>query len=1060
MNRKYHFIFYQTVLIFLLCFKLSAQTKDEPILRELRTTIHVFQDSAGGGNFSADSSNHIDFLYSIIDRLNYQFANLDSMKPSFSSGYIRSIAVSLNVDTIYFVKDNYAWNSDSILQSDYMDSVYIKNNSSLNYEQKHKTLHIFIAGNYNIVGGHVGEIGDKRFIATRGFYNVYKNRDINVARSLCWRNLIHETGHTLGLKHNFSGGPSGDQCDDCDDNGCPEEGTSNNIMDYWPGYGFSLSECQAEIVNNYLSGLEGNISHTLINDSCYRSDYETDTISDVDTLFLSGLKYMHSNLLVKKGVVLIIKGTVSFPQDCSLFIESGAKVIVDGGVLTNLCGDLWNGIILLGNPHLDQDNPDNQPVISLFNNSVVENSKIGIMVGSAPDESEFWRMGGGGLVEAANTIFRNNVISIKFLPYGFSNNSNISFCSFENTRLLNHFEEGYNPKAMIEIYRNTGLSFQQNTFINHVENEKNYENSGIGILSMDASYKVNDNNVFNGLLFGIQALTSNKLCTPDITGSVFINNYRSILVSGASYSRISGNYFELRRSEQNYVYGLCLENCTDYIFENNEFFSSFGGGEIAGIIISGESLSNDLVYKNTYQNLPVAIFLHDSKIKPAIRKSNLINNDIDLLITNDTGKGMGFANIKFTPSFDSYTDDLKGGYNTFYRSDHIPIYYNEEISDSSFDISDKMFFSDPFPQLIDLPDPNPSNNSLINIRKEIQLLEDQTDSLLLIRNQLTELPDYLPAHQLIDEIQDISLPPVILLQKIVANPQLMENQGIKKSIEERFGNIPAYMLQNIENISSVKPRYELISDKISVRDILKHQYSLKGIKSILENSLTVSDDTITQYLVLDNNHLINVKRAFINLLNENYDNVHLIIEKIRNQVELDDENYNLLQEYANYLNFIVNINKNQKSYFALSEDEIQILENLGNSQFKEISLLAGNIIKFIRNDNNQTGLIYPDELFSLSDPIPGKLADNESLRVYPNPANELFMVEFEPLHKSLSNFNLEILDTWGRKLYEYSLGNLQNQIIYTTNFQSGLYFCKLSSGGEQIAVKKIIILKK
>jgi len=206
--------------------KVPGQPGFEQKPRHLRTAIHVFQDSAGTQNFSEDSITHKEFLKSVINTVNYHLANLDSLDPPYSSVYVKDAGIELNLDTIYFSRDNYAWNSDSILQSEYIDSLYVWNNKEMDYIQKHKTLHIFVTGNYHVVGGHVANIGDKRFIATRGFYHVYKNRSKQIALSLCWRNIIHELGHALGLKHNFQGGTSGDQCDDCEDNGCPEEGTS------------------------------------------------------------------------------------------------------------------------------------------------------------------------------------------------------------------------------------------------------------------------------------------------------------------------------------------------------------------------------------------------------------------------------------------------------------------------------------------------------------------------------------------------------------------------------------------------------------------------------------------------------------------------------------------------------------------------------------------------------------------------------------------------------------------------------------------------------------------
>ena len=76
-------------------------------------------------------------------------------------------------------------------------------------------------------------------------------------------------GHSCGLYHNFHGGSSGSQCDDCDDNDppglpCPIQGSSNNIMDYWPGGRSALSQLQVGKMHYYLSGNAGTISDDII----------------------------------------------------------------------------------------------------------------------------------------------------------------------------------------------------------------------------------------------------------------------------------------------------------------------------------------------------------------------------------------------------------------------------------------------------------------------------------------------------------------------------------------------------------------------------------------------------------------------------------------------------------------------------------------------------------------------------------------------------------------------------------------------------------------------------
>ena len=179
----------------------------------LRVSVHIFNDEEGRGNFNPDSTSHLFFLEEVIDRINFQLLNLKPLAPAMPSEYIKSTGIQIRIDSFFFHKDNYAWDCSEDIDSYYMRSMFVDADSSLDYKQKYQTLPIFIGSNYNIIGGHNSLIGDKRFIAMRGLYNEYQSRAHGDAVRDCSRGILHELGHSLGLSHNFSGGPSGDQCD-------------------------------------------------------------------------------------------------------------------------------------------------------------------------------------------------------------------------------------------------------------------------------------------------------------------------------------------------------------------------------------------------------------------------------------------------------------------------------------------------------------------------------------------------------------------------------------------------------------------------------------------------------------------------------------------------------------------------------------------------------------------------------------------------------------------------------------------------------------------------------
>lgn len=583
--------------IFLLLLSVSpnplyAQFRDSVLLpvKNLRISFHIFQDDNGHGNFQEDQPGQLDFLKQIIGWANQRLANLDTLKPVVTSPFVADCRVHIRLDTFFFHRDTRAWDCSAEIDSPYMRERYVDGDTSLSYKQKFQTLPIFIGANNQVTGGHTRNIGDRGYIAVRGYFENFKRQPDSLAIDECGRNLIHELGHCLGLGHNFTGGPGGEQCDNCNDNGCPLEGTSNNIMDYWPSYGYALSLCQFNWVHFCLSGGMGNISEVVINDSCYRNPMISDQVLSRDTLFIRDTVYMHNHLIIKDGGVLVVSGYLSMPGETGITLEAGGRLVIDGGAIGNLCGDLWLGIRVV-------DATGNVPAMLIITRGgKVENAITGIQAM------------GKVVAELNNSIFSNCTESIDLLP-GSADSILISNSRFSITTKLNHYEDGIVPGFFI---RSTGVPFIKvvgTVFINEPGSyvfDADFMGTGI---NTDAPGIVVERCEFQNLTTGIDLNSQNPEAVADVYDNRFIHNRFGIVSSWQGLQRFSKNRLILQRFNSGNTIGIMLWNPDRFVVKENSFESVYGGGRMAGIVLNHASTENSPVFGNNFSNLPIGVFM-------------------------------------------------------------------------------------------------------------------------------------------------------------------------------------------------------------------------------------------------------------------------------------------------------------------------------------------------------------------------------------------------------------------------------------------------------------------
>lgn len=285
---------------------------------------------------------------------------------------------------------------------------------------------------------------------------VFGNYD-NTVWEASW-NIMHETGHNLGLLHplqeSLGGGDCcetddcGDDCEDtpsrqsiidefgfdpcCSDPNDPQ--CCNNMMSYARGTSCTpcqLSRIRFKLLSEMLDYLDKDLH-------CSRDPNSDLEIQSGEHLTFEETTVMQGNIVITSGGSLRVRCTLFMPSDARIIVEPGGKLEIQGGEITTFCDDLWLGVEIWGNSSLPQTNI-NQGFIE-SNGGSISHAHAAIWVRQNDPDCNLIPSGSGGIAKMRDFHFYNNYNGVVFGPYMEEDNEgNFSFnqsyfhnCVFEN----------------------------------------------------------------------------------------------------------------------------------------------------------------------------------------------------------------------------------------------------------------------------------------------------------------------------------------------------------------------------------------------------------------------------------------------------------------------------------------------------------------------------------------------------------------------------------------------------------------------------------------------------
>jgi hypothetical protein len=340
----------------------------------------------------------------------------------------------------------------------------------------------------------------------------------------------------------------------------------------------------------------------------------------------------YQNIIIKSGNVLTVKCEIQFVPEAKIIIEPGAKLIIDGGKLTNekYYDVLWQGIEVWGTSNQPQNSVLNsayQGIVELKNGAVIENAENAITLW----HPGYWNSM-GGIVYANNATFLNNRRAVEFMAYQnttpngnpIRNLSQFNNCTF---KVDDNYRGGSsNPFSHhVTLWAVNGVFFTACNFLNEQSNKVYDPYNNKAIYSIDAGYTVKGScsqllmygqscpdeyltkSYFKGFNSAVNALGGSSNNIVKIEDAVFDENFTGVNYEALNNSWVNksnffvGLYPDLMMNQE----GIIIYSSTGYRIEENELKPNPNISDFApsSIRVRNSGTANNQIYKNITTDL-------------------------------------------------------------------------------------------------------------------------------------------------------------------------------------------------------------------------------------------------------------------------------------------------------------------------------------------------------------------------------------------------------------------------------------------------------------------------
>ncbi|RLD59148.1 MAG: hypothetical protein DRJ05_06820 [Bacteroidetes bacterium] len=593
--------------------------------------------------------------------------------------------------------------------------------------------------------------------------------------------------------------------------------------------------------------------------------------------------------------------------------------------------------------------------------------------------------------------------------------------------------------------------------------------------------------------------------------SIIRNSFSMNPIDTATSTVFGGVYFD------NYTTGFIIEE--NHFADHNVNWIGQPTKKSIGLCINNSGTDNNLVYNNRFEDLYIAILAQNNNRNDRmqtgleIKCNELYNNQFDIAVTADSNspsdpgikelQGSDGSNVKdpagniFSPSvgltveaWDIYTE-VSGKF----------IEYWYHANQSGYDLR-----PDSVSPLIVRVRPNsiagifvkdiacPSNyaggggtGGLKNLVNNMDFKADSVSDLLAlmvdggdtdgtttdvesawpdetmeVRDDLLDKSPYLSDTVMVTTVlQEEVLPAAIVTEVLVANPQSAKSDRVLDEVyaREDITNNQIDQIEANEMITGAKESLEIKKSAYTAQ----RDYALNSLVVAYRNDTSVINptDSIIAFLNMQDFAGAKYQLAFEYLANGDLQMAQDSLEAIPDNFNLDATALNEQAQLEDYFDVMVTLAQSGSNIYQMTATQTANLYTIHQNSNGRAGALARNILQIADTLTYKENYILPTEgakTGKVRRRRANRSYENDKLKVYPNPARDYVIVEYQ-LVGDADKAVVKVIDNNGfirQTIVKESNHNFV--VIDTRQLGTGTYIAHVSSEGKLIGVCKFIIV--